>query len=89
MATIETRTEAATHEVVNQATPLENYNVFSTDRVLSDALRREGAEWAADAVEEVGAFAGSAQAQQWGREATENPPKLRTHDRFGHRIDVV
>jgi putative acyl-CoA dehydrogenase len=89
MATIETRAEAATHEVLNQATPLENYNVFTSDRVLSEALHREGADWAAEAAEEVGAFAGSALTQRLGREANENPPKLRTHDRFGHRIDEV
>ncbi len=89
MATIETRPEAATHEVLNQATPLENYNVFSADRALTEAVEREGADWATAAVGEVGAFAGSALAQRWGREANENPPKLRTHDRFGHRIDEV
>jgi putative acyl-CoA dehydrogenase len=89
MATIETRAEAATHEVLNQATPLENHNAFASDRVLVEAVDREGAEWAADDLREVGAFAGSALAQRWGREANENPPKLRTHDRFGHRIDEV
>jgi len=89
MATIETRPDAATHEVLNQGTPLENHNVFESDKVLSAALRREGGDWAEGAAHEVGAFAGSALAQRWGREANENPPKLRTHDRFGHRIDEV
>ena len=69
--------------------PLENYNTFSADRVLTEALRREGGEWAEDRVAEVGEFAGSAQAIRWGVEANENPPKLRTHDRFGNRIDEV
>ena len=27
--------------------------------------------------------------QAWAREANENPPRLRTHDRYGHRIDEV
>ena len=89
MTTIQTGAGGATHEVLNQATPLENHNVFETDRVLTDALRREGGDWAEEAAHEVGAFAGSALAQRWGREANENPPKLRTHDRFGHRIDEV
>ena len=26
---------------------------------------------------------------EWGRQANENPPVLRTHDRYGHRIDEV
>ncbi len=81
--------EAATHEVLNQAGPLENYNVFEADTVLVEALNREGAEWAADQATAVGAYAGSATTQRLGREANENPPRLKTHDRFGHRIDEV
>ncbi|MQA74216.1 MAG: DNA alkylation response protein [Solirubrobacterales bacterium] len=88
MATVE-RSRSETHEVTNQASPLEDYNVFETDRVLVEALRREGADWAIERAREVGAFAGSARAQRAGREANENPPRLRTHDRFGHRIDEV
>jgi putative acyl-CoA dehydrogenase len=90
MATAERpRSSAATHDVVNQATPLEDYNTFAADRVLVEALRREGGDWAEPRVSEVGAFAGSARAIRWGFEANENPPKLRTHDRHGHRIDEV
>ena len=89
MATVQEPSSATTHEVLNQASPLENHNVFEADRVLVEALRREGGDWAEEAAHEVGAFAGSALAQRWGREANENPPRLRTHDRFGHRIDEV
>ena len=90
MATVEDRTGHATHEVLNQASPLENHNVFEADRVLVEALRARGRRLGrATPSHEVGAFAGSALAQRWGREANENPPKLRTHDRFGHRIDEV
>jgi putative acyl-CoA dehydrogenase len=88
MSQLETRT-ADTHEVSNQALPLEGYNTFSGDRVLAEGMRREGAEWAEERAREVGAFAGSARAIRWGFEANENPPRLRTHDRFGHRIDEV
>ena len=89
MATVEDRTTSATHEVANQASSLENHNTFSSDAVLVEALRREGADWAEGAATEVGAFAGGALAQRWGREANENPPRLRTHDRFGNRVDEV
>jgi putative acyl-CoA dehydrogenase len=89
MARVEERPAATTHEVINQASALEGYNTFSADRVLVAALRREGGEWAADRAAEAGAFGGSARAQRWGREANENPPRLRTHDRFGNRIDEV
>ena len=89
MSTLEHRPIATTHEVANQATPLEDYNTFEADRVLIEALRREGGDWAEPRVSEVGAFAGSAEAIRWGFEANENPPRLRTHDRFGNRIDEV
>jgi putative acyl-CoA dehydrogenase len=79
----------STHEVLNQSTPLENYNVFAEDRPLVEALRREGGEWAEDRVLEIGEVAGRAQTLRWGAEANENEPVLRTHDRFGHRIDEV
>ena len=79
---------SATHEVFNQAPPLTGYDVASDPAMLA-AVRREGADWAVGAVHELGVLAGSAQAQDWGRMANENPPRLRTHDRFGHRIDEV
>ena len=62
----------------------------SADRPLVEALRREGADWAEDAARELGAICGRrARRSSWGVEANENPPRLRTHDRFGNRIDEV
>jgi putative acyl-CoA dehydrogenase len=78
-----------THEVSNQPPPLVDYNVFEADRVLGEAVRREGAEWAVDRMSKVGAIAGSADVLRMGVEANENPPKLRTHDRYGNRVDEV
>ena len=89
MSTVEERPAASTHEVTNQASPLEGYNTYESDRVLVEALRREGGEWGEDRVKEAGAFAGSARAIRWGFEANANPPKLKTHDRLGNRIDEV
>lgn len=80
---------AGTHEVVNQPPPLVDYNLFSTDRVLAEALDREGAGWARPRLEEFGRLTGTEEAIRWGFQANENPPVLRTHDRFGHRIDEV
>ncbi len=79
---------SATHEVFNQAPPLEGYNVFEQDRPLVEALAREGGEWARDRARAAGEVAGG-EAIEWGRQANENPPKLRTHDRHGNRIDEV
>ena len=89
MATVEQPAGTATHEVANQPPPLENCNTFETDRVLVEAARREGAEWAIGDLREIGAAAGRAQTIRWAFEANENPPRLRTHDRFGNRIDEV
>jgi putative acyl-CoA dehydrogenase len=79
----------ATHEVTNQPPPLTGYDA-SEDPTLLDALRREGVgEAAQQGIRELGRLAGSARHQENGRLANENPPKLRTHDRYGHRIDEV
>jgi len=79
---------STTHLVQNQPPPLIGYNVFLEDRALVEALRREGAEWAADRAEAVGEIAGG-EAIELGFAANANPPVLRTHDRYGHRIDQV
>jgi putative acyl-CoA dehydrogenase len=79
----------STHEVANQPPPLENYNTFETDQVLVEALRREGGQWAEDHVRGIGAAAGRAETIRWAFEANDNPPRLRTHDRYGNRIDEV
>ncbi|MCL4446068.1 MAG: acyl-CoA dehydrogenase family protein [Actinobacteria bacterium] len=78
-----------THEVFNQPPPLEDYNVFLTDPVLSEALDREGAGWARPELTELGERAGTRDAIEIGRLANENVPVLHTHDRFGNRLDVV
>ncbi len=64
------------------------YNAFEQDRPLVEALEREGAGWAHDHARAVGEFAGG-EAIELGRQANENPPVLRTHDRYGNRIDEV
>jgi putative acyl-CoA dehydrogenase len=88
MATRERHT-FGNHEVANQPPPLVDYNVFEADQPLVEAVRREGAEWAQARIAAVGAYAGSAEAQELGRLANENGPKLRTHDRYGNRVDEV
>jgi putative acyl-CoA dehydrogenase len=77
-----------THEVSNQPPPLSGYDVADDPAMLA-ALRREGAAWAQETVRALGRQAGSERATEWGRLANEHPPVLRTHDRYGHRIDEV
>src|SRR3954470_2755295 len=79
---------SATHEVTNQVPPLAGHDV-ADDPALLAGLERAGAGWAADELHELGRRAGSEQAQEWGRLVNENEPVLRTHDRYGHRIDEV
>ncbi|MGJ5831732.1 acyl-CoA dehydrogenase family protein [Streptomyces ossamyceticus] len=84
---------AATHEVTNQVPPLVGYDVYAADRVLAEAVERHVApdvlDEARGELSGLGRTAGSEQVQEWGRLANENPPKLRTHDRYGNRIDEV
>jgi putative acyl-CoA dehydrogenase len=77
------------HEVLNQAPPLVDYNLFSSDRALRSAVAREGAGWACAALEQFGHKMGSTEVIEWGALANENPPVLRTHDRYGNRRDEV
>jgi len=77
-----------THEVLNQVPPLEGYDVFSADRALGEGLRREGGSWAEEQAKRLGRIAGG-EAFAWGFQANAHTPVLRTHDRFGHRIDEV
>jgi putative acyl-CoA dehydrogenase len=88
MATAE-RPTVGNHEVANQPPPLVDYNVFEADGPLVEAVRREGADWAEERIAAVGALAGGERAQELGALANENPPKLRSHDRYGHRVDEV
>src|SRR5581483_7321710 len=76
-------------EVLNQPPPLVDYNLFEADRPLREALEHEGGAWAQGLVNELGVLAGTEEAIEWGFQANANPPRLRTHDRFGHRIDEV
>ena len=73
----------------NQPPPLVDYNLFEADAPLRESLEREGGSWAQDMVDELGRLAGTQQAIDWGFQANAHPPVLRTHDRFGNRIDEV
>ncbi len=73
----------------NQPPPLENYNLFTSDRALREALASKAPALETAELEELGALAGRPEIIALGFDANENPPSLRTHDRFGNRIDEV
>ncbi|GAA3786510.1 acyl-CoA dehydrogenase family protein [Streptomyces coacervatus] len=82
-----------THTVTNQPPPLVGYDIYSTDRALTAAVERHLDPALLDEAHgdltALGRASGSAQLQEWGTQANENPPRLRTHDRHGHRVDEV
>ena len=78
-----------THEVFNQSPPFQDVNLFVSDRVLQEAVAREGAGHAADALARFGHTCGSAEALDQARLANEHPPRLRSFDAKGFRLDVV
>ena len=87
MATTEIQDPA--RSVLNQPPPLEPVNLFEVDLALKEALEREGGGWGVDRAREAGAVAGSPETLEHSRRAERNLPILRTHDRFGNRIDQV
>ncbi|MDQ3895572.1 MAG: acyl-CoA dehydrogenase family protein [Actinomycetota bacterium] len=72
----------------NQPPPLEGCNLFLENRPLAAALEQQGAAWARERATALGESI-TGEPLEWGRLANENPPRLRTHDRFGERIDEV
>ncbi len=82
-------TAHATHEVLNQPPPLEDYDLFASDLALVEAVEREGGGSARARLGEFGRCLGRTATLRLGAEANRHPPELRSHDRFGHRIDEV
>ena len=87
-STVRIATESETHQVLNQAKPSIGYNAFANDVVLHDLVMRD-APWSAASATAVGALAGDERVQDLARLANEYTPQLRSHDRFGNRIDWV
>ncbi|MET0568020.1 MAG: isovaleryl-CoA dehydrogenase [Hyphomicrobiaceae bacterium] len=78
-----------THEVTNQSPPFEDNNLFTTDRALREAVAREGGERAIESLTAFGAKCGSREMAGLSRLANEHPPRLKSFDRQGRRLDVV
>ncbi len=54
-----------------------------------EAVKREGAGWIAERASRMGDLVGSERMQTLAMQANRYAPELRTHDRFGNRIDAV
>jgi putative acyl-CoA dehydrogenase len=88
MFSLHTDDTQATHEVTNQPRALENYNLYSSDVPLQAAMRCYGVCDDAD-LHHYGSRCGKAEVLNWGFEANDNKPQFDSHDRFGHRVDLV
>ena len=83
------RQRFATHEVTNQPPPLAGRNLFLDNLPLVEASSARAAAWVARARERGRRVLGRRAAWQWGERANGTTPVLRTHDRYGNRIDEV
>ncbi|WP_028660841.1 acyl-CoA dehydrogenase family protein [Nocardioides insulae] len=83
------QTGFVTHEVFNQSEPRVGVNEYLANGPLQEAVAAFGAAQATDELTRFGATVGSAEYQEWARLANDHGPVLRTHDRWGHRIDEV
>ncbi|MGY1720197.1 acyl-CoA dehydrogenase family protein [Blastococcus sp. SYSU DS0552] len=79
----------STHEVFNQAPPRVDVDEYRTNAVLTEAVKRYDAQWADEALGEVGVLVGRADFQRDAELANTHPPVFAGHDRWGHRVDAV
>jgi putative acyl-CoA dehydrogenase len=82
-------TAYATHEVTNQPGDLTGFNAYESDRALTEAMAVFGVAWAEEKLRATGALIGSARMAELARDANRHTPELRTHDRFGNRVDEI
>ena len=80
---------SATHEVFNQVEPLVDMNLFAGNRALQDALKFNAPAMDTAPLQALGQQVGSADMQTHARLANVFTPQLKSHSRFGHRIDQV
>ncbi|WP_018683271.1 acyl-CoA dehydrogenase family protein [Actinokineospora enzanensis] len=78
-----------THEVANQAPPVHRLDPLACDPTLVSAVRAFGSGAVLSSLEPVAKEAWAVESRQQGRLANDHPPTLRTHDRYGNRIDEV
>ncbi|WDU62889.1 acyl-CoA dehydrogenase family protein [Pseudomonas poae] len=79
---------AETHDVTNQPPSLDGTNLYRIDLPLQEWSRRFGAGWAQARIDAYGALAGGP-LMEAGFLANQNKPVFSSHDRYGHRIDLV
>ena len=79
---------AETHEVTNQPPSLDGANLWRIDLPLQQWALRYGAGWAQARIDTYGALAGGP-LMAAGFAANRHKPVFNSHDRYGHRLDLV
>jgi putative acyl-CoA dehydrogenase len=78
-----------THEVFNQPEPLVDVNLFTGNQGLQAALAFNAPSLDTASLSTLGESLGSSEMQAHARLANVFTPQLKSHSRFGHRIDQV
>lgn len=78
-----------THRVTNQVPPSDGRNLFDGDPILIAMLEEVLDAESEDELFRAGAYWGSGDARDVARLANIELPLLRTHDRYGRRLDLV
>lgn len=78
-----------THEVFNQAPPRIGVNEYTSNVALVEGVSRHDADWATEALIDVGDLVGAESFQHDAELANTVTPVFHSHDRYGNRIDEV
>ncbi len=78
-----------THDVLNQAKALVDYNLLTGNQPLLAALKFNAPNLDIAELRRLGQTLGTAEMQTHARLANVHSPQLHSHDRFGNRIDQV
>ncbi|MEX1166676.1 MAG: hypothetical protein WEK74_07380 [Hydrogenophaga sp.] len=78
-----------THEVFNQVEPLVDVNLYDDNRAMQSALAFDAPTLYTAALSALGERVGSAEMQTHARLTNVFTPEIKSHDRFGRRIDRV
>jgi putative acyl-CoA dehydrogenase len=80
--------ETSASDAMNHVPSLEGYDLYAENLPLAEAVASERADYSDSSLRALGTLLGG-EPLELGRLANEHPPQLRTHDRFGNRIDEI
>ena len=81
--------QLSTHEVSNMPPHMGDQDLWQSDIVLQQAIKREGAGWAGEHLATFGQLVGADDTFNKANQANRYPPELHAFDRYGMRINQV